>query len=563
MTSRDRPQLDFKERAEHQLRALFERLPIGRIAIVALIGILLLPVATIIVLAMTAPGDGLAHLARTILPRVIGTTLLVLGGTGALTLIVGTLAAWAVTMHVFPGRALVDKALMLPLAIPAYIAAYVWVEVLAPTGTLHTVLASLFGWRTARDSFLPDPRSTLGAVLILSSVLYPYVYLAARASLLQQSAAVIEVARTLGASPMTAMLRVALPLARPALAAGAALAMMEALGDFGAMQYLGVETLTVAIYATWLQRGSLGGAAQLALCALLVVLALVAIERIGRQRQSFHAMTTRQRSLPKTDLHGVQAWMMLAACSVPVLIGFAVPVLLLSAHALRHLDIALTLAFWRAVGHSLLLATLAAALTVSIGLVLAYARRFRPSRLLTNVHSAIGVGYALPGTVLALGLLFPLAAFDNGLDGVMRRLFGVSTGLVLSGGMLVLVMAYVIRTLAAALGALDAGWARLSPNLEAAARTLGFDALRTVRRVHLPLLKPAIGAAAIVVFVDCLKELPATLLLRPFNFNTLATDVYAAAALEQFEAASLGALAIVTVGLVPVLIMHRALMKTG
>jgi iron(III) transport system permease protein len=561
VTPRDRAQPDFVHRVEALVRAVAERIPIGRIALWGLIGLLLLPVATIMVLAATAPGDGLVHLARTILPRVAATTLFVLTGTGVLTLVIGTLTAWAVTMHIFPGRAIVDRALMLPLAIPTYIAAYVWVELLAPTGALHGFLAALFGWRSARDSFLPDLRSPFGAVLILSSVLYPYVYLAARASLLQQSAAVIEVARTLGASPVAAMWRVALPLSRPALAAGAALAMMEVLGDFGAMQYLGVETLTVAIYATWLQRSSLGGAAQLALLALFVVLALVFIERAGRQRQSFHAMTTRHRALPQTEIEGARAVLMLAVCCVPVFLGFVVPVFLLSTHALRHLDAAFTFSFWRAVGHSISLASVAAMLTVGIGLVLAYARRFRASRLLDNAQTAVGVGYALPGTVLALGLLFPLAAFDNAVDALLRRYLGFSSGLVFSGGMLILVLAYVIRTLAAALGALDAGWARLSPNLEAAARTLGFDALRTVRRVHLPLLRPAIGAAAIVVFVDCLKELPATLILRPFNFNTLATEVYAAAALEQFEAAGLGALAIVATGLIPVLIMHRTLMK--
>ena len=529
------------------------------VALYALLALLLLPVATIVVLAFTASGDGLAHLTRTILPRVAWNTLLVLTGTGALTLIVGTLTAWVVTLHTFRGRDWVDRALVLPLAIPTYIAAYAWVEVLEPTGALQSMLGHLFGWRTPRDSWLPDLRSLTGAVLITSSVLYPYVYLAARASFILQSAAVIEVARTLGCGPIAAIWRVALPLARPALAAGVSLALMELLGDFGAMQYLGVETITVAIYATWLQRGSLGGAAQLALGALLIVLALVAMERSHRQRQSFHETTGRARPLPTTALEGPWAIVAVIGCALPVVLGFAVPMLLLAANAWRHLDVAATAPFWKAVWHSLSLAGIAAALTVGIGLLLAYARRFRPSRLITTATTMISVGYALPGTVLALGLLFPFAAFDNGLDGLMRQLFGFSTGLMISGGMAILVLAYVIRTLAAALGALDAGWARLSPNHEAAARTLGDDAITAVRRVHLPLLKPAIGAAGIVVFVDCLKELPATLLLRPFNFETLATQVYSAAALEQFEAAALGALAIVLAGLGPVLLLHRTM----
>jgi iron(III) transport system permease protein len=532
------------------------------VGLAALIALVLLPLATIAVLALGAPSGVFSHLAATILPRVLTTTAIVLVGTGALTLIAGTLAAWAVTLHTFPGRAMIERALLLPLAIPVYIAAYAWIEILAPTGALHAALSSLFGWRSARDSFLPDLRSTLGAILISSSVLYPYVYLAARASLLQQSAAIIEVARTLGCGPVSAMLRVALPLARPALVAGTALSMMEVLGDFGAMQYLGVETLTVAIYATWLQRSSLGGAAQIAFGVLIVVFALLMLERTGRRRRSFHATSTRVRPLPATELRGWRAALVLVGCAAPVCLGFVAPALVLAGHAIQHLDVALTSAFWWAVIHSLLLAGLAALLTVATALLLAYVHRFQPTRLGTVAQSLVGVGYALPGTVLALGLLIPLAAFDNGLDALVRQTTGFSTGLLTSGTILIVLLAYVIRTLAAALGALNAGWAQLSPNLDAASRTLGYDALRTARRVHLPLLRPALGSAAIIVFVECLKELPATLLLRPFNFETLSTQVYTAAALEQFEAAGLGALAIVLAGLAPVLLMHRTLMAT-
>jgi iron(III) transport system permease protein len=532
------------------------------VGLVALIALVLLPIATIAVLAISAPSGVFSHLAATILPRVLATTTLVLAGTGALTLVVGTLAAWVVTLHTFPGRTMVERALLLPLAVPIYIAAYAWIEILAPTGALHATLAPVFGWRSVRDSFLPDLRSTTGAILIASSVLYPYVYLAARASLLQQSAAIIEVARTLGCGPVAAMLRVALPLARPALAAGTALGMMEVLGDFGAMQYLGVETLTVAIYATWLQRSSLGGAAQIAFGVLIVVLALLMLEHAGRSRRSFHATSTRVRPLPTTQLKGWRAKAALVACTLPVALGFGAPAIILIGHAVRHLDVALTAAFWLAVMHSLLLAGVAALLTVAIALVLAYVHRFQPTPVGTLAQNLIGVGYALPGTVLALGLLIPLAAFDNGFDALVRRTTGWSVGLLTSGTVLVVLLAYIIRTLAAALGALNAGWARLSPNLDAASRTLGYDALRTARRVHLPLLRPALGSAAIVVFVECLKELPATLLLRPFNFETLSTQVYTAAALEQFEAAGLGALAIVLAGLAPVMLMHRALMTT-
>jgi iron(III) transport system permease protein len=516
-----------------------------------------LPLATIVALALTPAAGVWAHLMRTVLPGALADTLLLLAGVSALTLGFGTGTAWLVTMYRFPGRALVDRLLVLPLAVPTYIAAYCYVELLDFSGPVQGALRAAFGWHTVKDYWFPDVRSLGGAIIVLSTVLYPYVYLSARASFVQQSICVLEVARTLGQTSSGAFWRVALPLARPALAAGLALALMECMNDLGALQYLGVQTLTVSIYTTWLQRSSLGGAAQIALVALLFVLALMLAERWGRGRGQFHHTTGRYRSIPFSDLEGWRGLAATAVCVLPVLAGFVLPFTVLLLQSAANVSDSLAAAFWRAVANSISVALIAALATVALGLMLAYARRVAPNPFVRGAVRAAGLGYALPGTVLALGLLIPLAAFDNGLDALLRQWLGLSTGLLLSGSLFVVILAYVIRFLTVSLSALEAGFLRLSPNLDAAARTLGETAFTALWRVHMPLLVPVLGAAALLVFVDAMKELPATLLLRPFNFETLATHVYAYAALEQFENATLGALTIVLIGLLPVLLLHQ------
>ena len=525
---------------------------------VAVAGIMALPLATIVVLSLDVRESVWPHLVRTVLPGALADTGLLLLGVGVLTLGIGTGTAWLTTMYRFPGRGVLDRLLVLPLAMPTYIIAYAWVELLDYTGPIQGALRAVFGWHTVKDYWFPEVRSLTGAVLILSAVLYPYVYLSARASFVQQSVCVLEVARTLGRTSAGTFWSVALPLARPALAAGVALALMECLNDLGAVQYLGVSTLTVSIYVTWLQRSSLAGAAQIALVALLVVMVLLAAERAARGRSQFHHTTGRYRSIPFSDLEGWRGMLAATACALPVLLGFAAPFAVLLMQGLAHISDAYAAGFWRATRNSVGVATVAAVVTVLTGLGLAYARRLAPTVLVRTVVRAAGVGYAMPGTVLAVGLLVPLAALDNHVDAFLRATLGVSSGLLLSGSLLVVVLAYSIRFLAVSLGALEAGFERLSPNLDAVARTLGETAFSALRRVHMPLLLPALGAAALLVFVDGMKELPATLLLRPFNFETLATHVYSYAGLEQFEQAALGALTIVLIGLVPVLLLHQA-----
>ena len=522
------------------------------------LAVIALPVAAVVYLAATAADNDWPHLVAYVLPTTLRQTLLLMLGTGVVTLVAGTGTAWLVTMYRFPGRAVLDRLLVLPLAIPTYIAAYCYGDLLDYAGPVQSGLRALFGW-TAADYWFPGIRSLGGAVFVMSMVLYPYVYLAARASFVQQSVCALEVARTLGRSSMGAFWAVALPLSRPALAAGAALVAMETLNDLGAVQHLGVETLSASIYTTWLQRANLGGAAQLATVMLVLIFLLLAGERIARGGAKVHHTTGRYRAIPFQDIEGWRGYAAAALCALPFVLGFVVPFALLARFAVGHIAVAIEGGFLQAAWNSMYLATLAALVAVALGVILSYAPRVARTAFTRFSAHISGFGYALPGTVLALGVLIPLAALDNGIDALARSYLGVSTGLILSGSVAALVYAYVIRFLAVARGGIEAGLERISPNLDAAARALGETAASALWRIHLPLLAPALGAAGLLVFVDALKELPTTLLLRPFNFETLATHVYAFAALEQIESGALGALTIVLAGLVPLIVLHRTI----
>lgn len=526
--------------------------------VVALSLVALLPILTLIVMSIGAPAGVWSHLIATVLPGATRTTLVLMAGVGCISLVLGTGTAWLVAMCRFPGRALFDWLLLLPLAVPTYIAAYCWVELFDYTGPVQTGLRTVFGWQDARDYVFPEIRSLPGAILILSSVLYPYVYLTARASFLAQSICVLDVARTLGHGPWSTFREIALPLARPALVAGVTLALMETINDIGAVEYLGVRTLTVSIYTTWLGRGSLSGAAQIAVVLLLLVFVLLWLERQSRRRQRFHHTSSRYQPLPHAALTGATGWLAAAACALPVLIGFGLPALLLAGYALARLPSGLDETYLTLVRHSMSLSAAAAVLAVAAGVVLVYARRQTRSRTIHGLTRLSSIGYAVPGTVLAIGLLVPLAMFDNTIDSWMRTVFGISTGLLLSGTVFAIVLAYTIRFLAVSHGAIEEGLGRVSPHVAMAARTLGRTAGGALREVHVPLIRPALVAAALLVFVDSMKELPATILLRPFNFETLATYVYSYASLERFEDAALPALTIVIAGLVPVALINRA-----
>jgi iron(III) transport system permease protein len=516
----------------------------------------LAPIIAIAAIAFQPSGDTWPHLIANVLPGALRRTLGLMAGVGVLTLVIGTGTAWLVTMYRFPGRRFFQWLLLLPLAIPTYIIAYAYLEMLDYSGSLQTALRATFGWHSAKDYWFPDIRSLWGAILVMSAVLYPYVYITARASFIAQSVCVLEVSRTLGRNAAETFWQVALPLARPALAAGVALALMETLNDIGAVEFFGVRTLTVAVYDTWLDRNSLAGAAQIACVMLIFVAGLLLAERALRAKRRFHHTTGKYRDLPEDTLSGARGALASLACALPILFGFVLPSLALMHDAARHIAAGLEPEFWKSALNSLMLAGAAAVLCVGFAVVLAYARRQTRSQLIQMASVVPAISYAVPGTVLAIGLLIPLAGLDNAVDGAMRSLFGISTGLLLSGTAFAIVLAYTIRFLAASLGAVEAGLSKISRNIDAAGRTLGATVSEMLFRVHLPLLRPALGAAALIVFVDSMKELPATLLLRPFNFDTLSTQVFTLVSLYRYEEAGLSALSIVAVSMAPVLLLH-------
>lgn len=524
--------------------------------------IALAPLIAITVIALQPSGDTWPHLIANVLPGAVRRTVGLMLGVGVLTLVIGTGTAWLVTMYRFPGRRYFQWLLLLPLAMPTYIIAYCYLELFDYSGVVQTGLRDLFGWRNAQDYWFPDIRTLSGAIFVMSAVLYPYVYITARASFIAQSICVLEASRTLGRTASETFWQIALPLARPALAAGVALALMETLNDIGAVEFFGVRTLTVAVYDTWLDRGSLAGATQIACVMLLFVFALLLLERALRSGRQFHHTTGKYRDLPEDKLSGVWGALAVLACALPLLLGFVLPAGVLVSDAIAHVSSGLSPAFWQAAANSLLLAFAAAVLGVAFAVVLAYGRRQTRSQLVHGATLVPAISYAVPGTVLAIGILIPLAGLDNSVDALMRSLFGVSTGLLLSGTAFAIVLAYTIRFLAASLGAVEAGLSKISRNIDAAGRTLGATIGDMLWTVHLPLLRPALGAAALLVFVDSMKELPATLLLRPFNFDTLATQVFTLASLYRYEEAGLSALTIVVVSLAPVLLLHGVIAKS-
>ncbi len=517
------------------------------------------PVIAVVWIALFPSENIWPHLVATVLPRQLANTGLLMLGNGIGVLVIGISTAWLVTACRFPGRPIFEWALMLPLAVPAYIVAFVYTDVFEFAGIVQVTLREVFGWQTARDYWFPEIRSLGGAIFVMSSVLYPYVYLLARAAFQEQSVCVLEASRTLGRGPWRTFFTVALPLARPAVVVGLALALMETLADFGTVEFFAVNTLTVGIFNVWLNMSNVGGAAQIALVALAVVIGLLVLERIGRRGQRYHHTSTRYRPLPPFELRGLRAIAAFAICALPIMIGFVVPAGILARHAIVHFSESWTPAFFEFARNSILLSASAAVGAVIVAVFLAYGRRIAGRRAFAILSRVALLGYAVPGAVLAIGILIPLARFDNTVDLLAREWFGVSTGLLLSGTVFAIIFAYIVRFLAVAFGAVEASLTKIRPTMDMAARTLGCAPGETLWRVHLPLVRGSILAAATIVFVDSMKELPATLILRPFNFDTLATHVFQFASDELLEQSALAALTIVIVGVLPVILLSRAI----
>ena len=516
------------------------------------------PLVSLIVLAFGDTGDLWAHLARYVIPPALMQTALLLAGVAAITTIVGAGTAWTVTTFAFPGRDALTWLLPLPLAIPTYIVAYVYVDILDALGPVQSTLRAIFGWRSAADYRFPNIRSLGGAILLFSFVLYPYVYLAARAMFQTQGRLFTEAARMLGAQPWELARRITFPLARPAIAVGAALALLETLNDIGASEYLGVQTLTLSIFTTWLNRGSLAGAAQMACLLLVIVAALIVLERYGRQRRAFTALGTDGRLASRITLAGPGRWIAAGACFLPVLLGFLLPAGYLLREVIgRGLLAGFDTNLVRYTLTTVALASTATAITLVVGFLAVTALRYTKRPTIAGCVNIAGIGYAVPGTVLALGLLSPLVVVDDAINALIRAFTGQGIGLLLTGSAAALVIAYVIRFLAIATGFAQAGFSRIPIEFDDVARLLGAEAGTLARTIHLPLARPAIWGAALLVFVDCLKELPATLLLRPLNVETLSTYIYQFATRGSFEQGSLAALIIVAVGILPVIRITR------
>lgn len=521
------------------------------------------PLAALVGAALDTDFAHWRHLAEFVLPQALANTLLLLGGVGAVVMLVGTGCAWLVTAYEFPGRRMLTWALLLPLAVPTYIVAFAYLDLLHPIGPVQGAIRWLLGFDSPRQFRLPDLRSLPGAIFVLGFVLYPYVYLSTRAMFVTQSASLLEAARTLGAGRIATFWRVVVPLARPAIAVGVSLALLETMNDIGASEFLGVQTLTVSVYTTWITRSDLAGAAQIALAMLAIVVGMILLERYGRRRQRY-AHGRRMRPLSPRRLTGAAAWGAATLGWLPVLLGFGAPAAYLAVETGKRLHLVGGVSAQLLTGlvNTLTVASAATAATLACGLVVAWAARVQrdgagvhPGRVCARIAS---LGYAVPGTVLAIGLLIPLTAADR----LLGAVFG-HDGLILMGSASALVIAYTVRFLAISAGSLEAGLARIPPSLEHAARSLGETAGGTLRRVHLPLLRPALTTSALLVFVDAMKELPATLLLRPLNFDTLATWLYAEAARGTYEDGAVAALAIVLAGLVPVILLARTRHKIG
>lgn len=519
-------------------------------------GLCALPMAAVVIAALSGGTETISHLIGTVLPRYAGTTLWLVLLVSAGTFALGVGSAWLVTMTRFPGVRLFEVALVLPLAFPAYVLAYAYTHVLDHPGIVQTALRSVTGWGP-RDYWFPEIRSVGGAAAMLILVLYPYVYLLARAAFLQQSATTFLAARALGASAWSAFFKISLPLARPAIAGGVLLAVMETIADFGTVAYFGVQTFATGIYTSWFSLADRAGAAQLALCLLSFALLLAMLERAQRGRAKYHDPSRRQQRMEPARLTGYRAACAMILCGVPVLLGAVLPVVILFSMGLGSEQNLASPRYLGFVRNSLVLASVAALCTVAAAVVVGFFSRLRPGLASRGAAYISRLGYAVPGGVIAVGLMVPFAAFDNALDAYLRAQFDVSTGLLITGSIWLLVAAYMVRFLAAALGAYEGGQAMVPANMDAAARSLGQTPGGTLRRVHLPILAPSLLTALLIVFVDVMKELPATLIMRPFNYDTLAVQAYRLASDERLEGAAVPSLVIVAIGLLPVILICR------
>ncbi|MFL2668671.1 MAG: ABC transporter permease [Alphaproteobacteria bacterium] len=505
-----------------------------------------------VAILFTAAGDseGLwPHLLTTVMPRYVANTLWLMLGVGVLSLIFGIVTAWILARFDFPGAKILEWALLLPATVPAYIIAYTYTDLLEYAGPVQGLLRDLFGWTSAREYWFPEIRSMGGAILVMASVLYPYIYLMARTAFRLTPVSYFEVARLNNRNPT---FTVDLPLARPAIIAGLALVLMEVMSDFGTVEFFAVETLTLGIFNVWLGMNNLTAAAQIAGMAFIFILALVVIERSARRRQRFNDTSGRATTLAAIQVSGGKATLCFILCLLPIILGFIIPAAILLSFVVKGLAITNVDALLTAALNSLVISLVAAISVIAIATVMILVTTYKKHPLLKVLTTVSALGYAFPGAILAIGVV----SFAGGIDGVAATL-GLSDG-ILIGGLGLLVLAYIMRFQAVGHGAILSGVNRLSPNIMSASFVLGRGFTSSMRLLAPPLLRKSMIAGGILVFVDVMKELPMTLLLRPFNYETLSTYVYQFAKDELLEESALAALLIIIAGLGPVILINAS-----
>ena len=520
-----------------------------------------IPVLTVISSVFIPNVEVWQHLRQTVLTDYISNSLLLLLGVGMATLIIGVVTAWLVTMFRFPGSRLFEWALLLPMSVPAYIIAYTYTGVLDVGGPLQIWIRDFFALEFG-EYWFPEVRSLGGAMSMLSLVLYPYVYLLTRAAFIEQSICVLEVSRTLGCGPLHSFYRVGIALARPAIIVGLSLVLMETLADYGTVQYFGIATFTTGIFRTWFGLGDSLAAAQLSAFMMFFVVLLLLLEYRSRQRSRFHHTSTRYRHIRKLSLHGFKRWSASVICAIPVLLGFIVPVIFLIQWATQTYRQVLDDEFLTLISHSLFLATITALIAVGLSMFMVYGKRQSNNRLIKLGVRFVAMGYALPGTVIAVGVLLPFAWLDRTLDDLFTIYLDIDTGLLFSGTLIALVFAYLVRFLAVSLNTVDASLLKINMSMDEAARSMGHKDFSIMKNIHIPMIRGSLFTAALLVFVDVLKELPATLILRPFNYNTLAIRTFELANEERLAEAACPALAIVIISILPVILLSRSISKS-
>jgi iron(III) transport system permease protein len=520
--------------------------------------LVLVPVVSLAITAFWSSASGFEALPSSLLVRTTLETFQLTAGVLVLAMLIGVSAGWIIATYEFPGRSILGWLLILPFAVPTYISAYTYVEAMDFFGPFQGFFRDITGFKNRTQYWFPEMRSPGGAIIVNAIVLYPYFYVASRAAFSMQGGLLVDAARMLGCSRLEALRRVVLPAIWPVIAAAGTLVFLETLNDIGASQYLGIETYTVAIFNIWLTRGSLAGAAKLALMVFLIVISVLWFERWLRNNRRFVQSSRNHRLVSRARLTHWRAALATLSCLLPVIAGFAIPVVILI-RATWHeiLNAQLTTELLKALLNSILVSSAATILIIVSAFLVALASRFTRISATDSFVRISAIGYALPGTVLVIGLLPALGMADAGINSLIMAMGGHRVGLVLSGSIFAVTMAYVIRFLAIGIEQLQSGLGSLSRNTDFAAQTLGCGQARLGWRIHLPAIRPAVAGAAILVFVDCLKELPATLLLRPLNFETLATHLYGHASRGSFEDGGPAALMIVAAGLLPLIFMNR------